>query len=120
MRASLLSPALGLCLALMLLAGFAHATQDRVSGIMMPLPQELLRKPIALSGKCQGVVVREWRVGVRGSQVTPAAIRLMDSICKRDVETFDTFIERYQFARRTRRRSPGTCPCCPTETAAGA
>lgn len=86
-------------LALVLVAGVTHAEEGRVVGGMTPLAEEFLAQSIALTGKCRGVLVRECRVGVPGSEVTPAAIRLMDRICNRAVRAFDTFIAENKLGR---------------------
>jgi hypothetical protein len=75
----------------------ATATQKHVSprsqkakGEMRPLPQELLGKPIKLTGACSKVKVIEWR----GSKLSKGAIKSIDETCNQAVKGFKPFMKR--------------------------
>ena len=82
-----------------LVAGAARAEMGAGSFTMTPLADEMLSKPITLSDKCDGVVVREWRETDPGTEATPAAIRVMDRLCNRALGAFERFTDRHGLER---------------------
>ena len=81
---------------------------------MGPLPSELLKRPIKLSGKCKNIKIIEWRgtVGER-SLTTPSklAIKTLDVVCNYTLEKFPEFIRKRNLFSVNPKKSLSTSIC---------
>jgi hypothetical protein len=66
-----------------------YADYKENKGEMKPLPQELLKKPIRLSGVCSKVQIIEWR----GSKISKESTKSIDKTCNIAVKGFKPFIK---------------------------
>ena len=82
------------------LAASAQA-DSKVVGHQKPLPNETLSQPLALSGMCSNILVKEWR----GTKPSVDKIKVMSMVCNMVVDRFYSFVKEQGFSA-TKRYNP--------------
>jgi len=71
----------------------------KVKNHRYPMPHELLKPEIKLTGACKNVVIKEWR----GTEVSKSSIKIIDDSCNRAFKEFFPFVKERGFVVKTKK-----------------